>query len=70
MSVLASNRLTGLVKSETTKLVTARPIWILALVTVLGTWPMAWSNAASGVGILRRSPVVLLGSGASRIPGV
>ncbi len=56
MSVLASNRLTGLVKSETTKLVTARPIWILALVTVLGTWPMAWSNAASGVGIPSDDP--------------
>lgn len=42
MSVLA------LTRSEATKFVTSKPTWILALVTVLGTWPMAWTNAASG----------------------
>lgn len=37
----------ALARSEATKLFTARPTWILALVTVLGTWPMAWTNSAS-----------------------
>ncbi|MBP6685587.1 MAG: hypothetical protein KA158_09205 [Leucobacter sp.] len=35
----------SLVRSETTKLLTGRATWILALVTVFGTWPMAWTNA-------------------------
>ncbi|MFT3798911.1 hypothetical protein [Microbacterium sp.] len=37
----------ALIRSETTKLLTARGIWILALVTVFGTLPMAWTNSAS-----------------------
>jgi len=41
----------ALARSETTKLLTARPLWILALVTVLGTWPMAWTNAVSSAGL-------------------
>ena len=41
MSVLA------LARSEITKLVTLRRLWVLALVAVVGTWPMAWMNAAS-----------------------
>ncbi len=56
MSVVAPKLLTRVVRSEATKLATARPLWILALVTVLGTWPMAWSNAASGVGLASDDP--------------
>ena len=37
----------ALVRSETTKLLTTKATWILALVTVLGTLPMAWTNSAS-----------------------
>lgn len=37
----------ALVRSEATKLLTARSTWILTLVTILGTWPMAWMNSAS-----------------------
>lgn len=39
----------ALARSESTKLLTARSTWILALVAVLGTWPMAWTNSASTV---------------------
>lgn len=37
----------ALARSEATKLFTARATWIIALVTILGTWPMAWMNSAS-----------------------
>lgn len=37
----------NLLRSELTKLVTTRSTWILVGVTVLGTWPQAWSNAAA-----------------------
>lgn len=33
-------------RSEATKLFTSRSTWTLTLVAVLGTWPMAWTNAA------------------------
>lgn len=46
----------ALIRSETTKLVTSRPTWILALVTILGTWPMAWTNAASAIGVAPDDP--------------
>jgi hypothetical protein len=46
----------ALVRSECTKLVTTRSIRVLALLTILGTWPMAWTNAASGVGIASDDP--------------
>lgn len=39
--------MTALIRSETTKLLTSRASWILALVCVLGTLPMAWTNSAS-----------------------
>ena len=45
-----------LARSESTKLLTARATWILGAVTILGTWPMAWTNAASGVGIAPDDP--------------
>lgn len=45
-----------LVRSETAKLWTVRSTWILALVTILGTWAMAWPNAASGVGLQQGDP--------------
>lgn len=56
MSALEHRRPGGLLRSEATKLVTARPIRIPALVAVLGTWPMAWTNAASGAGIPSDDP--------------
>lgn len=37
----------ALIRSETTKLLTTKATWILALVTLLGTLPMAWTNSAS-----------------------
>ncbi|WP_454118485.1 hypothetical protein [Microbacterium lacticum] len=37
----------ALIRSETTKLLTTKATWILALVTVLGTLPMAWTNSVS-----------------------
>lgn len=37
----------ALIRSETTKLLTLKATWILALVTLLGTLPMAWTNSAS-----------------------
>ena len=43
--------MTALVHSEATKLLTGRSTWILAVVTVVGTLPMAGINAASGVGV-------------------
>lgn len=49
MSDTAVRSTLSLARSETTKLVTVRPMWILALVTILGTWPMAWTNTASSV---------------------
>lgn len=42
--------------SEGAKLITARATWILALVAILGTWPMAWSNAGSGVDLPADDP--------------
>ena len=45
-----------LARSESTKLFTARATWILGAVTILGTWPMAWTNAASAVGIAPDDP--------------
>lgn len=46
----------ALTRSEATKLVTSRSTWILALVTVLGTWPMAWINATSAAGVAPDDP--------------
>jgi ABC-2 type transport system permease protein len=46
----------ALIRSELTKSVTSRPALILALVTILGTWAMAWTNAASAVGIAPDDP--------------
>lgn len=46
----------ALTRSELTKLATAKAVWILALVTVLGTWPMAWTNAASGADLPADDP--------------
>lgn len=37
----------ALARSEATKLFTARSAWILAIVAVFGTWPMAWTNSVS-----------------------
>lgn len=45
-----------LARSESTKLFAARSTWILGLVAILGTWPMAWTNAASAVGIASDDP--------------
>lgn len=36
-----------LLRSESTKLYTAPSTWIIAAVTILGTWPQAWSNASA-----------------------
>lgn len=36
-----------LIRSESTKLLTAPSTWIISVVTVLGTWPQAWSNAGA-----------------------
>lgn len=38
----------ALTRSEIGKLLTSRATWIITLITVLGTWPMAWTNASSG----------------------
>lgn len=46
----------ALLVSETTKLVTAPSTWILATVTILGTWPMAWTNADSGADLPADDP--------------
>ena len=46
-----SHRWVALARSEFTKLRTLRSLWILALVTVLGTWLMTWPNSAQGVGL-------------------
>ncbi|MFK4852440.1 hypothetical protein ACI3KT_12460 [Microbacterium sp. ZW T6_19] len=40
----------SLARSETTKLLSARSTWIIASVTILGTWPMAWANSAPATG--------------------
>jgi len=45
-----------LLRSETTKLFTAAPVWILGLVAILGTWPMAWANATASVGVASDDP--------------
>ena len=37
----------NLIRSESTKFFTAPSTWIIAAVTILGTWPQAWSNAAA-----------------------
>ncbi|MFK0402308.1 hypothetical protein ACIQTT_08275 [Microbacterium sp. NPDC090225] len=37
----------ALIRSESTKLLSATATWVLALVTVFGTLPMAWTNSAS-----------------------
>lgn len=49
-------RVSSLARSESTKLLSARPILILALVAILASWPMAWTNAASGVGLQSDDP--------------
>lgn len=36
-----------LLQSESTKLFTTPAMWVIAAVTILGTWPQAWLNAAS-----------------------
>lgn len=38
----------ALARSETSKLLTSRSTWIIALITIAGTWSMAWTNASSG----------------------
>jgi len=45
-----------LIRSESTKLLTARATWILGGVALLATWPMAWANAASAAGIAPDDP--------------
>lgn len=37
----------ALTRSEATKLLSARSTWILSLITVFLTWPMAWTNSYS-----------------------
>ena len=37
----------ALQRSEAMKLLSARSTWIIAIVAILGTWPMAWTNSAS-----------------------
>jgi len=46
----------GLAASELTKARTLRAMPILAAVAVLATWPMAWTNAASGADIPADDP--------------
>ncbi|MFT2752144.1 hypothetical protein [Clavibacter sp. Sh2088] len=46
----------GLAASELTKARTLRAIPVLAAVAVLATWPMAWTNAASGADIAPDDP--------------
>lgn len=41
----------ALIRSESGKLITSRATWIITLITILGTWPMAWMNASSGADI-------------------
>lgn len=45
-----------LLRSETTKLLTSRSTWILVPVVLFGTWLMAWTNAASAIGIASDDP--------------
>lgn len=45
-----------LLRAESTKLFTARATGVLAVVAVLGTWAMSWTNAASGVGVAPDDP--------------
>lgn len=45
-----------LARSESMKLFTARATGSLAAVAILGTWPMAWTNAASAVGVAPDDP--------------
>jgi ABC-2 type transport system permease protein len=45
-----------LIRSETTKLITSRGILVLGIVAVLGTWPLAWVNASSSVGVRPNDP--------------
>ena len=40
-------RISHLVRSESTKLLTAPSTWVISAATILGTWPQAWSNAAA-----------------------
>lgn len=47
---------TALVRSEASKLMTSRATWTLALMTVLCTWPMAWSNASSSTDLPADDP--------------
>lgn len=37
----------NLIRSESTKFFTAPSTWIITAVTILGTWPQAWSNAVA-----------------------
>ena len=46
----------SLTRSEATKILNARATWSLALLTILGTWPMAWMNAASTADIPSDDP--------------
>ncbi|WP_311245069.1 ABC transporter permease [Microbacterium sp. WCS2018Hpa-23] len=48
----------ALFAAETMKLVSSRATWILVLVTILGTWPMALSNASSGVDLPADDPLL------------
>ena len=50
------NGLLPLVRSEATKLLTGRATWILGAAAVLGSWPMAWANAATAVGVASDDP--------------
>lgn len=46
----------ALIRSENYKLLTSRASWIITLITILGTWPMTWMNAAAGADISLDDP--------------
>ncbi|MBP1325475.1 putative outer membrane lipoprotein [Leucobacter exalbidus] len=46
----------ALTRSEATKFFSATTMWVLALVTMLATWPMAWTNVASGADLPADDP--------------
>lgn len=58
----------ALIRSETMKLLTTKATWILVLVTVLGTLPMAWANSASSADLPADSE--LLFSSAPSLPSI
>ncbi|MBK0422756.1 hypothetical protein JD292_11800 [Leucobacter sp. CSA2] len=48
----------ALILAEATKFLTTMPVWILAVATVALQLPLAWVNAASGVGVPADSPLL------------